>query len=45
MENGVKNEEKLKKLLTKICIDLKINNYKEEINSYLNRVKNRNKCL
>lgn len=43
MENGVRNEEKIKKLLTKICIDLKISNYKEVINSHLNELKNKNK--
>lgn len=40
MENGVKNEEKLKKLLTKICIDLKIYNYKELIDNYLKSTNN-----
>ena len=45
MENEVENEEKFKKLLTKICIDLKIDNYKELIDSYLKIIKNRNKCL
>ena len=39
MENEEIKEEKFKKLLTKICIDLKINNCKEEIDNYINTLK------
>lgn len=38
---GVRSKEgQFEKLLTKICIDLKINNYEEVINCFLNNRKN-----
>lgn len=42
MKNVVLNEvkdkkEKFEKLLTKICLDFKINNYEEEVRRFINK--------